>query len=211
MRHLAAACLALAALSGSARAFDLGSVLNSVNQAVDTAKNVGNSVSGGNPATGDGSLTPRLKLNRPSPVGSPLLAKLDEYNHHYKELDEYTVFLSRPNQNSDGSIRVAKAELLRGQVYKDLYNHPDSQSTMQVWEAYKSQLSQDGYKLDFICDKPCANHVNLWQTALSSSFIVYDKSDRYLVAHKDNTWVSVAIGEIGSHPLSSVNVVVRGN
>ena len=211
MRHLAAACLALATLSGGAWAFDLGSALNSVNQAVGTTKNVGNSVAGGNPATGDGSLTPRLKLNRPSPIGSPLQAKLDEYNHHYKELDEYTVFLSRPNQNTDGSIRVAKSERLRGQVYKDLYNHPDSQSTLQVWEAYKRQLSQDGYQLDFICDKPCANPASLWQSALSSSFIVYDKSDRYLVAHKDSTWVSVAIGEIESHPLSSVNVVVRGD
>ncbi|WP_046166245.1 hypothetical protein [Chromobacterium vaccinii] len=208
MRRFAAACLAFSALSCSqAQAFDLGSVLNSVNQAVDTVKSVGGAI--GSNQTGDQSTTPRLRLSQPSPVASPLPAKLDEYRHSYKELDEQTVFLSRPNLNNDGSIRVVKSELLRGQVYKDLYEHPDTQSTMQVWAAYQSQLRQNGYALDFVCDKPCSNDPSLWQTAQNSSFIVYHKTDRYLVAHKDDIWVSVAVGEISSHPLSSVNVVIR--
>ncbi|POZ62275.1 hypothetical protein [Chromobacterium alticapitis] len=207
MRIAAASCLVALTLSCSqAQAFDLGSVLNSVNEAVDTVKNVGGVVSR---QTGDQSNTPRLKLTQPSPVGSPLPAKLDESDHVYKELDEMTMFLSRPNLNQDGSIRVAKSELMRGQVYKDAYEHPATQSTMQVWAAYKNQLGQQGYQLDFVCDKPCSNNSDVWEKTLG--LIIYQKTDRYLVAHKANTWVAVAVGEISDHPRSSVNVVVRDN
>ncbi|UTH72725.1 hypothetical protein [Chromobacterium sp. IIBBL 290-4] len=191
----------------AALAFDLGSVLNSVNQAVDTVKSVGSAVS--SDKTGNGALSPKIKLTQPSPVASPLPVK-EERSPSYKELDQLTVFLSRPRLNNDGSVRVAKSELLRGQVYKNVYEHPETQSTLQVWEAYQRQLKQDGYQLDFICDKPCANSTSLWETAQNSRFIIYNDSDRYLVAHKGNIWTSIAVGEIG-YPLSSVNVVVRNN
>ncbi|POA98871.1 hypothetical protein C2134_09395 [Chromobacterium sinusclupearum] len=207
MRIAIASCFAILALSSNqVLAFDIGSVLSTVTQAVDTVKSVSGVVS--NP-TGDQTNTPRLRLTQPSPVGSPLPAKLEESDHVYKELDEMTVFLSRPNLNQDGSIRVEKSELMRGQVYKDAYEHPATQSTMQVWAAYKNQLGQQGYQLDFVCDKPCSNNTDVWEKALG--LIIYQKTDRYLVAHKANTWVSVAVGEISDHPRSSVNVVIRNN
>ncbi|WP_035052849.1 hypothetical protein [Andreprevotia chitinilytica] len=212
--HIAASLCFLAA---PAFAFDFDSVMDSVNKAVDTVKHVGSvgsssdsssggSGSSGGSNSGSGANSPnKIKTARSSPIDGLADAQLSESDHRYKEMDEYTVLLSRPALNNDGSIRVANSKVVRGQVFHDLYEHPDRQSTLQVWEGYKQQLKDNGYKFEFVCAKPCTTDANIWYKV--SELIVYNKSDSYVVASKGNTYVAITVGEISGHPRSSVDVV----
>lgn len=47
--------------------------------------------------------------------------------------------------------------------------------------------------------------------AKTQDVIIFQRTDRYLVAHKANTWVAVTVGEVADHPRSTVNVVIRNN
>ncbi|MBV8464933.1 MAG: hypothetical protein JO218_03210 [Burkholderiales bacterium] len=225
MRSLYLPVLMAALLAAPVMAFDLGSALDSVNKALDTAKNaksaadgVSGSASGsvsGNGgasggATGYGTAPkPHISQTAATPFAPEIQAEPSNMKRVFKEVEEHTFFLSHPSQDADDVIHANKMKTLRGAYYHDQYDHPHSQSTLQVWESYQKQFANEGYTVDYKCEKPCLESSGLWSDAENVN--VYSKSDRYIVAHKGDIWVSVLIGEMSDHPVSVVSAIeVKG-
>lgn len=187
------------------KAREITSVVNDTTSTVNGIKGILPTTESGTPSGNSADAKAPRQVEKTPELPLILQSTVNVEDRIVKNYDEYVLLLSRPLEGGDAPIKATITRRLEGKFIHAQFKHAEDESTLKVWRDYQAELGAKGYKIEFICDKPCAESASLWYTKMK--LIVNHDTDRYLVARKGNKTIAMAMGEYSGRPYSAVDYI----